>query len=221
MGMQFKELFDGVYTINGKIATANLVKQNRVYGEELISLNGTEYRLWNPYRSKLAAALLKGLKSFGIKRGDTVLYLGAATGTTASHVSDIVGTEGRVFCVEISERNVRELLNVCEARENMVPLLADARFPERYDEAIGVCNIIYQDVAAKDQSDILKINSRLLKKGGYAYFIIKSQSIDISKAPERVFESELENLKGLFKVVERIGLEPYDSMHLFSVLKRL
>jgi len=219
--MEQKELFDGVYTIDGKIATANLVKQNRVYGEELISLEGIEYRLWNPYRSKLAAALLKGLKSFEIKKGDTVLYLGAATGTTASHVSDIVGLEGGVFCVEISERNVRELLNVCEARENMVPLLADARFPDKYDGAIGICDVIYQDIAAKDQSEILKVNSRLLKKGGYAYFIIKSQSIDISKAPEKVFEAELRNIGGLFRVVDRMDLEPYDSMHLFTVLKKL
>lgn len=219
--MQVTQPFDGVYKINGKLATLNLAEHKKVYGEELVSLDGTEYRLWNPYRSKLAAALLNGLKNFKIKKNNSILYLGAATGTTASHVSDIVGIGGRVFCAEISERNVRELLNVCESRENMLPMLADARFPNKYEKEVGICEVIYQDIAAKDQSEILKNNIGLLKKGGYAYFIIKSQSIDISEKPENVFEAELKNLKDLFRVEERIDLEPYDSLHLFTVLKKL
>lgn len=50
-----------------------------------------EYRVWNPFRSKLGAAILGGVDQIHIKPGAKVLYLGAASGTTVSHVSDIVG----------------------------------------------------------------------------------------------------------------------------------
>lgn len=212
-----KELFEGVYSIDGKIATVNLSKGVKVYGEELIRDRSIEYRLWNPYRSKLAAAMLKGLKEFRIKRNSRVLYLGAATGTTASHVSDIAA-EGEVFCVEFSERNMRELIKVCESRKNMMPILSDANNVEEYEDLIKECDIIYQDVSTRDQSGMLKKNSTILKHGSYTYFIIKSQSIDIAKRPELIFKEELSNLSEIFEVKEKIDLEPYDSLHLFSVL---
>lgn len=50
-----------------------------------------EYRAWNPFRSKLAASIVGGVGDIHIKPGSKVLYLGAASGTTVSHVSDIVG----------------------------------------------------------------------------------------------------------------------------------
>src|SRR5579863_8015288 len=107
-----KQLFDGVYSVEKKIATVNLTKGRKVYGEDLVTEEGIEYRQWNPYRSKLSAAILNGLKKVEIKRGNSVLYLGAATGTTVSHISDIVGNEGRVYALELSERNVRNLITL-------------------------------------------------------------------------------------------------------------
>jgi fibrillarin-like pre-rRNA processing protein len=215
-----KELFDGVYSIEGKLATLNKAIGTKVYNEELVSIENKEYRLWNPYRSKLAAAILKGLKNFQIKKDSKILYIGAATGTTSSHVSDIA-YDGKVFCIELSERNMRELLNVCEKRENMFPILADANNIEEYSDSVGECDIIYQDVSARNQSEILNKNSIMLKKNGYAYFIIKSQSIDISKDPKTVFQEELANLSKNFKIHEKIDLEPFDSMHMFAVLSKL
>ncbi|MDE1857350.1 MAG: fibrillarin-like rRNA/tRNA 2'-O-methyltransferase [Candidatus Micrarchaeota archaeon] len=218
--MRFEKVFEGVYRIDGKLATENLVPGTRVYGEELIEHNGSEYRLWNPYRSKMAAAILNGLKTFKIAKGSSVLYLGAATGTTASHISDIVGKEGRLYCVELSERNMRELLGVCDRRRNMLPILADANDTDKYAGIVDECDAIYQDVSAKNQAEIMAINSRFLKKGGYSYFIIKSQSVDVSKKPSEVFESELKQLKGKFDIVEKIDIEPYDKLHMFSVLQK-
>ena len=119
--MEIKEVFNGVYRINGKLATENLVKGTKVYDEDLISSDSREYRTWNPYRSKLAAAILKSLKNMTIRDGSNVLYLGAATGTTCSHISDIIRENGNLYCVEFSERNMRQLLDVCSKRENMFP----------------------------------------------------------------------------------------------------
>lgn len=217
--MDFKEPFSGVFSIDGRLATRNLVKGKKVYDENLVEVKGIEYRSWTPYRSKLSAAIINGLRNFKIKQGSAVLYLGASTGTTASHVSDIVGRDGRVYCVEISERAVRDLINVCESRSNMLPILADAHETDTYS-SIGECDIIYQDVSAKEQAEILKRNARFLKKNGYAYFVIKSQSVDVSKQPDHVFRQELDRLSDTFEVIEKVKLEPFDSAHLFVVLRK-
>ena len=138
-----EEVFRNVFRVNGRIATKNLVRGKKVYDEDLVVVKGTEYRMWNPYRSKLAAAILKGLKTMKIEPGSKVLYLGAATGTTSSHVSDIVEEAGMVYCVEISERNMRDLLQVCEQRKNMLPIFEDARNVDVYAEDVGApeCHI--------------------------------------------------------------------------------
>ena len=114
-----------------RLATRNLTPGRNVYGERLLRHEGVEYRVWDAFRSKLAAAILKNLKTVPIKPSHRVLYLGAASGTTASHVSDIVGEKGYVYCVEFAPRALRELVNnVCAYSLNMSPILEDARFPE-------------------------------------------------------------------------------------------
>ena len=52
-----------------------------------------------------------------------MLYLGAASGTTVSHVADIVGPEGMVYAVEFSHRSGRDLINVAKKRMNVVPII--------------------------------------------------------------------------------------------------
>jgi fibrillarin-like pre-rRNA processing protein len=116
---------------------------------------------------------------------------------------------------------MREIVRLCESRDNMLPILADASKPESYSKSVGTCDIIYQDVAVKDQADIMMKNSVMLKKGGYAYFIIKSQSVDVSKDPNEVFKNELAKLKGTFEILEKIDIEPYDSLHMFAVLRKI
>ncbi len=217
--MKIIDISHGIYRIDGKLATENSVKGAKVYGEDLVMVDGKEYRLWNPYRSKLAAAIINGMKNISLLETDNVLYLGAATGTTASHVSDIT-KGGKVFCVELSERNMRDLLNVCGKRTNMLPILSDARLTERYSKYLPVCDVIYQDISSKDQAEILNKNSKFLKAGGIAYFIIKSQSIDISRNPENIYAEELAKLSKDFEILERIDLEPFDSLHLFTVLRK-
>ncbi len=218
--MKAEELFDGVYKVDGKLATLNLAKGSRVYDEELVGIKDKEYRLWNPYRSKLAAAMLNGMREMHIGRDQNVLYLGAASGTTASHVSDIVGSKGMVYCIEISERSVRDLMKVCEARQNMLPMLQDARNTEAYSDDVGTCDVLYQDIAARDQADILIRNAALLKKGGFAYVAIKSQSIDVSRNPKEVFDEFIAQIKPHYRVLERIDLAPYTRLHLFLSLQK-
>ncbi|MGD9962612.1 MAG: fibrillarin-like rRNA/tRNA 2'-O-methyltransferase, partial [Thermoplasmata archaeon] len=127
----FKELegAPNVYTTGRTLMTVNAARDRNVYGERLVEFGGVQYRSWDPMRSKLAALMLAGGRDLGLDRSSRVLYLGAASGTTASHVSD-VASSGIVYCVEISPRSFRDLVGVCESRGNMIPIMADASRPE-------------------------------------------------------------------------------------------
>ncbi|MEM4643592.1 MAG: fibrillarin-like rRNA/tRNA 2'-O-methyltransferase, partial [Candidatus Bathyarchaeia archaeon] len=212
-------LDDGSY----RLATRNLAPGRSVYGEKLIKYEGVEYRLWDAFRSKLAAAILKDIKVVPINPGDQVLYLGAASGTTASHVSDIVGEKGYVYCVEFAPRAVRELVNnVCPYRLNMIPILEDARFPERYVMFVkGKVDVIYCDIAQPEQAKILADNADVfLKKGGWIMLAVKAQSIDVTKEPDEVYKREVKVLESRgFNIMDVVHLEPYDKAHAMIVAK--
>ena len=215
----FKEIFENVFLINSDLATKNLSPGFRVYGEKLVKdEKGVEYRIWDPYRSKLAAAIKLGLKTLPIKKESRVLYLGAATGTTPSHVSDIA-EKGIVYCVEISAVAMKHLLKVAEKRENMIPLLNDARKPEEYAQYVKEADVIYEDVSCKEQAEILLANSSLLKQKGYALFAIKSQSIDVSKNPKEVFKEVKQKISSTFEILQEINIEKYHKHHLFLLLR--
>jgi len=213
--------FDGIFSIDSKFATINLVPGEKVYGEELIKNTKVEYRVWDYFRSKPAAAIKKGLEEFPIKKGMKILYLGVASGTTASHFSDIVGKDGIIYGVEIAERVLRELITHAEKRGNIITILADARKPEEYTNIIlEKVDLVYEDVADPDQIEILIRNSeKFLKDDGCAMIAIKSQSIDVTKPPQQIYKQCLQKLKEKFKIIEQLELDPYEKGHLFVVLK--
>lgn len=200
---------------SARLATKNLVPGKRVYGERLFRQGDTEYREWNAYRSKLAGALLKGLKESPISRGSRVLYLGAGSGTTPSHVSDIVGRQGVVYAVEFAPRVMRELLVVAEDRGNLIPILGDARIPYRYRYIVETVDIIYADIAQPDQAAIVSENARsFLKDGGFLLMAIKARSIDVTMEPSEVYRREMDVLRSSgFEILDVIHLEPFDKDH--------
>ncbi|GBE55896.1 fibrillarin [archaeon BMS3Bbin16] len=216
-----KETFPGVAEIDGMLATVNLLPGERVYDEKLVETEGVEFRLWNPNRSKLSAAILNGLETLPIKPGSKILYLGAASGTTASHVSDLVGEDGVVFCVEHSKKPMESLLRLCIRRENMIPLFYDANHPYRYASLMEKVDIIYQDVAQKNQAEILEKNAGLyLKKSGVIMLAIKAKSIDSTKKTDKVIAGEIARLKTDFKILEVIDLEPFEKDHVMVVAEK-
>jgi fibrillarin-like pre-rRNA processing protein len=207
-----------------RLATRNLTPGRTVYGERLIRFKGVEYRVWDAFRSKLAAAILRGVQTVPIKPGHRVLYLGAASGTTASHVSDIVGEKGHVYCVEFASRSLRDLVdNVCAYRLNMSPFLEDARLPEKYAMFIaGKVDCIYCDIAQPEQAKVLADNADVfLKPQGWVMLAVKSQSIDVTREPSEVYQQEARVLKKRgFDVKETVRLEPYDKAHAMIVAQR-
>jgi len=222
-----KEIFKGVYILvddlgTERLATRNLVPKISVYGERLFNYQGTEYREWIPYRSKLAAAIINGLENLRISEGDRILYLGIASGTTASHISDIIGPKGIIYGVEFAPRPIRDLVAVAQNRRNIVPLLKDARKPYEYAYIIGE-NVdgIYMDIAQPDQADIFIRNCKMfLKPNGYGFIAIKARSIDVARPPEEIFKEQRRILETHgFEVEEEIRLDPYAKDHVMFVGK--
>ncbi|KAK0943888.1 Small subunit processome complex component [Friedmanniomyces endolithicus] len=232
----------GVFVARGKedlLVTKNLTPGEAVYGEKRISIdtpapvsgdaatNGdsaplatkTEYRVWNPFRSKLAAGILGGLEDIHMKPGSKVLYLGAASGTSVSHVADIVGPTGTVFAVEFSHRSGRDLINMATHRTNVIPIIEDARHPLKYRMLVSMVDCIFADVAQPDQARIVGLNAhQFLKVGGGVVVSIKANCIDSTAPPEQVFAREVGKLREeRIKPKEQLTLEPFERDHAMVV----
>ncbi|HLI45686.1 MAG TPA: fibrillarin-like rRNA/tRNA 2'-O-methyltransferase [Geobacterales bacterium] len=226
--IQRHDKFEGVYWIElddgtKYLGTKNIARGVRVYDEKLIDYGGDEYRTWNAYKSKLAGAILKGLKEMPVKEGQKILYLGTSTGTTASHISDIVGEKGIIYGVEFAARVMREFLERCvKYRVNLIPILADARDPRSYLDYVEEVDLIYADVAQPEQAKILADNSDFfLRSEGKALLAIKASSIDVTLEPTEVFRREMIILeKRGFKVLQMLHLEPYDKDHAMVYLEK-
>ncbi|KAG0757836.1 hypothetical protein G6F57_010806 [Rhizopus arrhizus] len=219
----------GIFVARGKedlLVTKNLVPGESVYGEKRISIDGPEgtkieYRVWNPFRSKLAAAVLGGVDHIHIAPGKKVLYLGAASGTSVSHVADLVGPEGAVYAVEFSHRPGRDLINMAKKRTNVVPIIEDARHPQKYRMLVPMVDVIFADVAQPDQARIIALNAHnFLKNEGHIVISIKASCIDSTVDAATVFAREVKKLQEeRIKPQEQLTLEPYERDHAVVVGK--
>ncbi|MEM0231273.1 MAG: fibrillarin-like rRNA/tRNA 2'-O-methyltransferase [Candidatus Woesearchaeota archaeon] len=219
-----KSKFYGVFESDEKkrrIFTQNLNPGVQVYGEQIVLSGGYEFREWNPMRSKLAAFIMRGANQIAVKPGSKVLYLGAASGTTVSHVSDIVGEEGFIFAVDFAPRVVRDLFFLARERHNIAPILADANMPESYAHLISSVDFIYQDVAQPNQVEIFLKNAELfLRDGGFAMIAIKARSIDVTKQPKIIFENAKKIISKKLLIVDFRELDPYERDHCIILCKK-
>ena len=217
-----KQLFEGIYSNGKNIYTKNLLPGKRVYGENLIKDQQNpkiEYREWNPHRSKYCAGLKKGLAKNIFFLGANVLYLGSAEGTTVSHVSDIVGEEGSVLCIDISEIAMMKLNSLAEERANILPIVSDAQQTQNYSEIIkeatkgnGV-EALFQDISQRNQAEIFVRNAQFLKHGGLGAITIKTKNISQSEKKEKILEKE-------FEILQVVDLEPYEKEHYLILCKK-
>jgi len=212
---------EGVFKKQDKLFTVNLdcCKGIKAYNEKIVLHDGKEFRSWNPYRSKLAAAILKGLRSIDITSDSKILYLGAATGTTVSHISDIV-KDGVVYAVENSPVAVKKLLQLSKKRQNVIPILSDANHPDKYSTIVPTVDLIYQDISQRNQAEIFINNvMRYLKKDGRGVFMVKARSIDVSLKPMEAYGLVKNELKdNEFKIVNLIDLSPFVKDHAAIIL---
>ena len=178
-----------------------------VYGEP----TDGEWRAWDPERSKLGGMFELGFDT-GLSGGETVLYLGAAAGTTVSHVADFAGP---TYAVEFAPRPARDLLDAAESRDRLFPLLKDARKPDTYAHVVeaGV-DAIVQDVATRGQADVAVRNAEFLADDGRLLLAVKARSEDVTADPDDVFERVRDRLRGTYELLETRRLDRFHEDHL-------
>ena len=226
---QFKH-FKGVYAIGSgsrtTLLTKNLIPGKIVYGEFLFydkdeKGNKVEFREWNPKRSKLGAALMREVSQIGIKENDYILYLGCSTGTTVSHVSDIVGPNGLVFALDFAPRVLRDMVFISEDRKNIAPIMADANKPDSYSHLVCEVDTVFMDIAQKNQAEIFIKNCKMfLKSGGFGLLALKARSVDVTRNPKDVFREIRIKLEREFAVVDYRELDPFEMDHAMFVIKK-
>ncbi|MEM4397501.1 MAG: fibrillarin-like rRNA/tRNA 2'-O-methyltransferase [Candidatus Woesearchaeota archaeon] len=204
-----------------KLFTKNLTPGLKFFDEIIEKESGYEYRNWDPKRSKLAAAILNQISQIGIKENDKILYLGASHGYTPSFLSDIIGNKGFIFALDFAPRVVRDLVFLCEKRKNIAPILGDANQPETYKHRITKVDIVYMDVAQRNQAEIFLKNCDLfLKENGFALLAVKSRSIDITKKPKEIYSIVRHQLEKKITIVDYRTLDPFESDHAMFVCKK-
>lgn len=218
--------FFGVYTRKDtkgrvKLYTENLTPGIKYFDEEIERFDGREFRHWDARRSKLAAGIVNELSQIGLRPENTVLYLGASHGYTVTFVSDIVRKNGFIFALDFAPRVVRDLVFVCEKRNNVAPILGDANQPSTYRSRVLPVDIVFMDVAQRNQAEIfLKNCKEFLKKDGFGILAVKSRSIDITKKPKQVYMEVRQLLEKEITIVDYKTLDPHEKDHCIFVCKK-
>lgn len=213
-----EQIQPGIFRKNDSIYT-EAASTESVYGEKFVEENGQKYRKWDASRSKAGAAVQKGV-DLGIARDSEVLYLGAASGTTVSHFSDVL-EDGFIYAVEYSETVIRDLLDVAEQRENIAPILGNARNPGEYSDIVEQVDVVFQDISQSDQPEIFLRNcEKYLKEDGIGLLAVKAKSISTSDKPKKIFSDVKSKLEEEFEIMAETTLEPYEKDHLFLKLEK-
>jgi fibrillarin-like pre-rRNA processing protein len=195
-------------------------RKNEIFSSDFKKIQGLELRHFDAKRSKLAAAIVKDVSQIGIKEDSKVLYLGASHGYTCSFLSDMVNN-GIIFALDFAPRVVRDLIFLTQKRKNLIPIMADANQPRTYAHRIFPVDIVFMDVAQKNQTEIfLKNCDQFLKEGGFGLFSVKSRSIDITKKPKKIYQEVRAELEKHVTIVDFRILDPYEKDHCIFVIKK-
>lgn len=189
-----------------------------VYGETVKKTKGGYLRQWDPRRSKFSAALHKKIRFMPFMRTSSVLYLGASSGTTVSHISDLCD-QGKVYAVEISYDSFVKLLDLASQRDNIYPILEDANTVEKFSFFVGHVDIIYQDIAQRNQTQIFNTNAKFFKTARKAILILKAKAITSKKKEREILDQAIGEIED-FKVKEIIDLRPYDKANYLIYMER-
>ncbi|MCQ8902600.1 MAG: fibrillarin-like rRNA/tRNA 2'-O-methyltransferase [Methanothrix sp.] len=210
-----REILPGLYILRKDRLATRSPSQEPLYGEQIVD----GLRVWDPRRSKLASLLLRHHCLEGVVPSGKVLYLGAANGATVSYLSDIL-TDGLIYAVEISPRAMRDLLHLAERRENVIPVLGDAARPETYRRIVEPVDLIYQDVAQRNQAEIASRNAAIyLKPNSLMVVMIKAMSIDSTARAADIFDEEIKRLRGV-EVLRRVDL-PHHRDHIAVIARKV
>lgn len=195
--------------------TETVGTQPAVYGERWVTEGDRWFRAFEPGRSKLAAALVRGWQGPLPRPVERWLYLGAASGTTASHVADLLGPSGRLYAVERSLRPFARLLRLAERWPNLLPILADARTPEAYADRVPIVDGVYADVAQPDQAELVVRNAEMFlrERGGAVLLALKTSSMGREATASTLVRAAEATLSGSLGLEPAVRLDPFYRSH--------
>lgn len=190
------------------------------FEEKIIKEDNSIFREVEPKRSKLFASIAKKISQLGIKEDSKILYLGASHGYTVSFLCDVVN-KGNIYALDFAPRVVRDLVFLCEYKENIAPMMEDANRPENYKDKIDEVDVVFMDIAQKEQVKIfLKNCDMFLKVGGFGILALKARSVDVTKHPKDIFKITRAQLENYMSVVDYRELAPYEMDHALFVCKK-
>ena len=206
-----------------KLATLNNASINEVYNEKLIKINGKQYNLWNPYTSKLAAAIVNGMEIFPILKKTKVLYLNGTIEKTLSHISDIIGVNGKIFILrDINENSKKFLDNVMNDRTNVFTITRDNGDPAKFSSKSEMVNVVYVDITQHNETEVAIQNcKRYLRDGGFLMLVVPTKKIDFVNNPNGQNLEEIQKLQSSFEIIQQINLTDFFKEHSMIIAKFL
>ena len=206
-----------------KLATLNNASINEVYNEKLIKINGKQYNLWNPYTSKLAAAIVNGMEIFPILEKTKVLYLNSTIEKTLSHISDIIGVNGKIFILrDINENSKKFLDNVMNDRTNVFTITRDNGDPAKFSSKTEMVNVVYVDITQHNETEVAIQNcKRYLRDGGFLMLVVPTKKIDFVNKPNGQNIEEIQKLQSSFEIIQQINLTDFFKEHSMIIAKFL
>ena len=206
-----------------KLATLSNMSTNRDYKENLVQTNGKRYSIWNPYTSKLAAAIINGMEIFPILKKTKILYLDPTTEKTVKHISNIVGINGKIFVVRDVMKNSKNFLEqIVKNRSNIFTIIPDKTNPARLTGMTEMVDVIYIDIAEHNQTEIAIQNCKNhLRIGGFLMLIVPTKNIDFANNPSKKNQEERKKLQTSFDIIQEINLTDFFKEYSMVIAKYL
>ena len=206
-----------------KLATLNNADVNQAYNEIQVEKNGKQYNTWSPYRSKLAAAIINGLEIFPILKKTKILYLNGAIEKTLSHISDIIGVNGKIFILrDINENSKNFLENVMNDRTNVFTITRDNGDPVKFSSKTEMVNVVYVDITQHNETEVAIQNcKRYLRDGGFLMLVVPTKKIDFVNNPNGQNLEEIQKLQSSFEIIQQINLTDFFKEHSMIIAKFL
>ena len=206
-----------------KLATLSNVSTNQDYKENLVEMNGKQHSIWNPYMSKLAAAIINGMEIFPILKKTKILYLDPTSEKTIKHISDIVGINGKIFVVRNIMKNSKNFLEqIAKNRSNIFTIIPDKTNPARLTGMTEMVDVIYIDIAEHNQTEIAIQNCKNhLRIGGFLMLIVPTKNIDFANNPSKKNQEERKKLQTSFDIIQEINLMDFFKEYSMVIAKYL
>ena len=206
-----------------KLATLSNMSTNQDYKENLVEMNGKQHSIWNPYMSKLAAAIINGMEIFPILKKTKILYLDPTSEKTIKHISDIVGINGKIFVVRNIMKNSKNFLEqIAKNRSNIFTIIPDKTNPVRFTGMTETVDVIYIDIAEHNQTESIIQNCKNhLRIGGFLMLIVPTKNIDFANNTSKKNQEERKKLQTSFDIIQEINLTDFFKEYSMVIAKYL